>query len=146
MTDAYRDIYTEAKKWKTALHPDGIPIFPTFMWNLVQAAEKGGSPQFGYHLIRSVEANAPIEWIGLSMYPNSEFNFGDILLKPAQIDPKFIEDARRVFSALRPIATSETRWQVCSARGCFENDQTDYVQWLVTEGKRLSTPFLINFF
>jgi len=146
MTDAYHDIYVEAKKWKTSLNPDGIPIFPTFMWNLVQSAEKGGEPRFGYNLIRSVAAKAPIDWIGLSMYPNSEFNFGNILLKPAQIDAKFVEDARRVFNDSRPITISETGWQVCSANGCFENDQTAYVQWLVSEGKRLSMPFLINFF
>lgn len=89
---------------------------------------------------------APIDWIGLSMYPNSEFNFGNILLKPAQIDPKFVEHARRVFNDLRPITISETGWQVCSANGCFENDQTAYVQWLVSEGGRLSMPFLVNFF
>ena len=146
MLDAYHDIYIEAKKWKTTLNPDGIPIFPTFMWNLVQSAEKGGEPRFGYALIRSVAAKAPTDWIGLSVYPNSEFNFGNILLKPAQIDAKFIEDARRVFNDLRPITISETGWQVCSPNGCFENDQAAYVQWLVTEGRRLSMPFLINFF
>jgi hypothetical protein len=146
MTDAYRDIYVEAKKWKTSLNPDGIPIFPTFMWNLVQSAEKAGDLRLGYNLIRSVAAKAPIDWIGLSMYPNSEFNFGNILLKPAQIDAKYIEDARRVFNDQRPITISETGWQVCSAHGCFENDQTTYVQWLVSEGRRLSMPFLVNFF
>ena len=146
MTDAYHDIYIEAKKWKTSLNPDGIPIFPTFMWNLVQSAEKGGQPQFGYNLIRSVAAKAPIDWIGLSVYPNSEFNFGNILLKPAQIDAKFIEDAHRVFNDSRPITISETGWQVCSANGCFENDQAVYIQWLVSEGRRLSMPFVINFF
>jgi hypothetical protein len=146
MVDAYRDIYVEAKKWKTTLHPDGIPIFPTFMWNLVQSAEKGSEPQFGYNLIRSIATKAPIDWIGLSMYPNSEFNFGNILLKPAQIDARFVEDARRVFNDLRPITISETGWQVCSANGCFENDQVAYIQWLVSEGRRLSMPFLVNFF
>jgi hypothetical protein len=146
MVDAYHDIYIEAKKWKTTLNPDGIPIFPTFMWNLIQAAEKGGERRFGYDLIRSVASKAPIDWIGLSMYPNSEFNFGNILLKPAQIDAKFIEDARRVFNDTRPITISETGWQVCSRNGCFENDQVAYVQWLVSEGKRLAMPFLINFF
>jgi len=146
MTDAYHDIYVETKKWKTSLNPDGIPIFPTFMWNLVQSAEKGGELRFGYNLIRSVAAKAPIDWMGLSMYPNSEFNFGNILLKPAQIDAKFVEDARRVFNDSRPITISETGWQVCSANGCFENDQLAYTQWLVSEGKRLSMPFLINFF
>jgi len=80
------------------------------------------------------------------MYPNSEFNFGNIQLKPAQIDPKFIEDARRVFNDARPITISETGWQVCSPSGCFENDQLAYVQWLVNEGGRLSMPFLVNFF
>ena len=96
--------------------------FPTFMWNLVQSAEKGSEPRFGYNLIRSIATKAPIDWIGLSMYPNSEFNFGNILLKPAQIDAKFVEDARRVFNDLRPITISETGWQVCSPNGCFEND------------------------
>ena len=146
MLDAYHDIYFEAKNYKNALNPNGIPIFPTFMWNLVQSAEKGGEPRFGYDLIRSVAARAPIDWIGLSVYPNSEFNFGNIKLKPDQIDAKFIEDARRVFNDQRPITISETGWQVCSANGCFENDQLAYVQWLVGEGKRLSMPFLINFF
>jgi hypothetical protein len=146
MVDAYRDIYSEAKRWRTTLHPDGIPIFPTFMWNLVQSAEKGSEPRFGYNLIRSIAAKAPIDWLGLSMYPNSEFNFGNILLKPAQIDARFVEDARRVFNDLRPITISETGWQVCSAHGCFENDQRAYIQWLVSEGRRLSMPFLINFF
>jgi hypothetical protein len=146
MTDAYHDIYIEAKKWKTPLNPNGIPIFPTFMWNLVQAAEKGGDPRFGYALIRSVAAKAPIDWIGLSVYPNSEFNFGNISLKPAQIDAKYIEDARRVFNDQRPIAISETGWQACSAAGCFENDQAAYIQWLVNEGRRLSMPFVVNFF
>ena len=69
------------------------------------------------------------------MYPNSEFNFGNILLKPAQIDAEFIEDARRVFSDSPPIAISETGWQVSSANRCFENDQLAYTQWLVSEGK-----------
>ena len=41
---------------ETTLNPAGIPIFPTFMWNLVQSAEKGGQPQFGDNLIRSIAA------------------------------------------------------------------------------------------
>ncbi len=122
MMDAYHDIYMEAKKWKTTLNPNGIPIFPTFIWNIVQAAEKGGQPQFGYQLIRTVAAKAPVDWVGLSIYPNSEFNFGNILLKPAQLDARLIEDARLVFNDLRPITISETGWQVCSTNGCFEND------------------------
>ena len=53
------------------------------------------------------------------MYPNSEFNFGNILLKPAQINANFVEDARRVSNDLRPIAISETGSQVCRAKGLF---------------------------
>ena len=67
-------------------------------------------------------AKAPVDWVGLSIYPNSEFNFGNILLKPAQLDARLIEDARLVFNDLRPITISETGWQVCSTNGCFEND------------------------
>lgn len=146
MMDAYHDIYLEAKNWKTSMNPNGIPIFPTFMWNLVESAEKGGQPQFGYGLIRSVAAKAPVDWVGMSYYPNSEFNFGNILLKPAQLDSQFVEDARHVFNDGRPITISETGWQVCSANGCFEADQAAYFQWLVRQGRRLSMPFLVNFF
>jgi hypothetical protein len=107
----YHDIYVKGEKVENHSAPDGDSHFPTFMWNLVQSAEKGrASIQLQSDSIDCREP--PIDWIGLSMYPNSEFNFGNILLKPAQSTQ--VPRNADVCSRPRAITIGETGGRSCA--------------------------------